>query len=610
MRRIWRLITGIKNAIGNIIFLGLLVLVVVVMVTRETVTLPESAILKLDPSGVLVEQKRSLDPFEQFLEAESSGDGETLLRDVTDAINLAREDDRIKALVLDLDTLQGGSLGAYEEIGTALTAFRESGKPILAYADDYSQSRYYLATFADELYLNADAQTTFGVFLTGLGAYPLYFKSALEKLRIKYHVFRSGLYKDAADIFLRDNMSDQSKEATSAYLSIIWDSYLTTLAENRGIDKSRLVNYIDRYEELLETTDLDPGLLAEEQGLVDARISRREWRERLAALTGNEQAETGEPSYDEIDFNQYLGEVRTSPAGADPEKDKIAVLVAKGIILDGELPVGDVGSDSIAELIRQAREDSSIKAVVLRVDSPGGSPSASEYIRRELQLTQESGKPVVASMGGLAASGGYWIAASADRIFAHESTLTGSIGVFASLPTFDASLSELGIHSDGVGTSELSDAFYLSRPLNPRFRRIIENSVAHTYRQFLNLVSEGRGLSLARVNEIAQGRVWAGRTAVELGLVDAIGTIDDAIESAAALTDIEDYDVVYLEKPLSPRERLLQQFLENVGARLPRIFPTATLPKIPPGLRALADLLAEGKEPVILSQCMNCKVYF
>ncbi len=592
---------------GNIIFLAIIVLIVVAIVGRDTATVPESAVLTLNPTGVLVEQKRLTDPFQQLFSGGVDEDAETLLRDVTDAIDFAADDDRIKGIVLDLTSLQGGSLSQYEEIGDSLAAFRDADKPVLSFATGYSQSQYYLSAHADELYLDRDSHSMFGgVFITGLGVYPLYFKTALEKLKVKYHVFKAGLYKDAAEVFLRDGMSDYSREATQAYLAIIWDGYISAVAELRDIESSALQTYVDNYDELLESTDLDPALLAEEQGLIDARISRNEWDRKLADLTGG----SGD-DYDAISFRSYLATQRPPIPVVNPAADKIAIIVAKGTILDGEQPPGDVGGDSMVELIRKAREDRSTKAVVVRIDSPGGSPSASEYIRTELQLTQESGKPVVVSMGGLAASGGYWIAATANKIFATPSTLTGSIGTFASIPTFDASLSELGVYSDGVGTTELAGSFSLYRPLNARFEHFLENSVERTYRKFLELVAEGRGLTVEQVDEIAQGRVWAGETALKLGLVDAIGNIDDAVESAAMLADIDDYEVVYLEKSLSPREEFLRQLTENVVAYLPRsIALQSAVPVIPEELRALLNMLDARTEPAILSQCFTCRIAF
>lgn len=602
MRKIWNFITTLKNAIGNILFVAILGFVIFAIFSQDTNQVPESAVMIIDPEGMIVEQKRAVDPFEQLLAGGESIDTETLGRDIQDAIDLAAEDDRIKALALDLSNLAGSTLPLYDAIGEALDDFKATGKPVYAFGSGYSQSQYYLASFADKIFIDESAiRPLGGVFLQGFGAYPLYMKSALDKLQITMHVIRAGVYKDAGEIFIRDDMSEFSRESNQALVDTLWESYLTTITRHREITREDVLGYINNYDSLLTEEDSNPSLLAVRQGLVDDLISRREWREEMQSVSGK----TGD-SYHHIGYRGYLSAVRPPIPVQNPATEKIAVIVAKGTILDGEQPAGDIGGDSLARLIRTARNDDNIKAVVVRIDSPGGSSSASELIRSELAETQASGKPVVASMGGYAASGGYWIASTANRIFSQETTVTGSIGVFATFPTFERSLEYLGLNSDGVGTTSLSGSFNSFSEINPIFERTLQNSVNHTYQKFLSLVAEGRGLSIEEADAIAQGRVWTGDRALEHGLVDAIGGLDDAIESAAMLADLNTYDVVYMERALSPREQLLQQILESSVALLPPL--TSDLVSIvPPELRTLTEMVSS---PTLYLQCMNCRISF
>lgn len=602
VRRIWNFITGLKNAVGNVLFLLLLFVIVFLFVNRERPAVPESAVLIIDPEGVLVEQKRAVDPIEQFLAGDETQDSETLARDVLDSIDLATTDDRIKAVALDLSKLQGGSLSIYEDIGLQLQKFRDSGKAIYAFGDGYSQSQYYLAAHADRIYVDSEAHPMFGgVFMQGFGLYPLYVKSALDKLQVSMHVFKAGLYKDAAETLVRDNMSDYSREANKQMLDDLWLNFAARIADQRGLSADAINDYINNYADLLDASDNDPVALAMEKGLLDAAMSREQWRHEMQSVSG----EQGD-SYNHVDFRSYLAAVKPAMPVDNPARDKIAVIVARGTIIDGDHPAGIVGGDTIARMVREARNDRSVKALVLRIDSPGGTPSASELIRSELALTQAAGKPVVASMGGYAASGGYWIASTANKIFASENTITGSIGVFSLMFTLQQTAAELGVYSDGIGTTDLASSLNPLQALNPDFGRAIQSAVARTYQRFLGLVSEGRGITVEEADSIGQGRVWTGRLALQHGLVDAIGNLDDAIHSAAMLADIDDYDVTYMEKQLSPREQLLQQILQTSVAMLPAL-PRGVVAIVPAELRQLAAVL---QSPGIYLQCVTCKVSF
>ncbi|MDB9880218.1 signal peptide peptidase SppA, partial [Pseudomonadales bacterium] len=401
---IWNSITTLKNVLGNLLFLAITIIALIALFSRtDQILIPETAALVIDPTGAIVEQRRAIDPIAEFMGGDEE-ESETLLRDLTEAIKTASTDQRIKILVLQLDGMRDVSMSQLQTLGAALNDFSASGKEIYAFADSYSQDQYYLAAHADHLYLNDQSLQVFGgVFLTGLGVYPTYFKAAIDKLKIQVHVFKVGTYKGAVEPFLRNDMSVAAQEANLGWIQVLWDEYLDQIARLRGIDKTKLNQYIDHYPELLANTGSDAGMLAVEQGLVDQLMSRQQWRDELQDLVGSDERD-----FQQIDFRNYLLAAEIPIPTLNPGTDKIAVIIAKGTIYDGEQPAGSIGSDSVSALIKQAREDDRVKALVMRIDSPGGSATAAEQIRYELELTQQAGKPVVASMATYAASGGYW----------------------------------------------------------------------------------------------------------------------------------------------------------------------------------------------------------
>ncbi|MBQ61486.1 MAG: signal peptide peptidase SppA [Gammaproteobacteria bacterium] len=605
--KMWQGLTAAKNALGNILFVLLLILLTFAVFSTDSPAIPDSTALVLDPTGVIVDQKRAIDPVGEFLSGyDETEDPETLLGDILEALETASTDDRVKSLVLDLRHLEGASMSKLEEIGWAIDKFKASGKPVFAFAPNYSQSQYLIAVHASRIYLDQQSYQTFGgVFLTGLSLYPTYFKSALTKLKVNVHVFKAGLYKGAVEPVIRDDMSEAAKEANMGFIGVLWAHYRDTIVSQRDITHQSFEKYTNKYDELLVSVDDDSARLAVEQGFVDALISVSDWRQEMQSITG-----VSGKTFNQITFRDYLLASRPPLPVVNPASEKIAVITAIGTILDGDKPAGEIGGESISKLIRQARDDKQIKALVVRIDSPGGSSSASEQIRSELELTQKSGKPVIISMSGYAASGGYWIASTANKIFAADTTVTGSIGVFALWPTFEQSISELGINSDGVGTTSLRGVFNSLEEINPVMQKILERKVDSTYRKFLGLVARGREMSIDDVGNIAQGRVWAGKTAVELGLVDAIGSLDDAIQSAALLADLQVYNVVYLEKELSPKDRLLQQILSS-SLKMVRAATGGfsshwqMLGEVP---REISDLLHVGRSPAIYLQCLHCRV--
>ncbi|MBI1394068.1 MAG: signal peptide peptidase SppA [Alphaproteobacteria bacterium] len=524
------------------------------------VTVPKEAALVINPNGVLVEQAEAIDPFEQAIE-DIYGVEEASQIDVHDlarAIRQAKEDDRIKGIVLDLGQLfiPTSSASKAHYLAAELKKFKESGKPIIAVGDYYSQDTYLLAAQADRIMLH-----DMGNFvLVGYGRYGTYYRSFLEKIKATPHVFRVGTYKAAVEPFLRDDMSAEAKEANQAFLSVMWDRFIDDVSAARGLTRDAVLGYADNYNAVLQSTGGDMAKAALDAGFVDELKSRPA---QLATLVETFGKGEGDDAYKQVGYRRYL--LGIGETEKDGDAPNIAVVTASGAIVDGDARVGEAaGGDSVARLLKKAREDENVKAVVLRVDSPGGSTFASEVIRDEVIAIKEAGKPLVVSMGSLAASGGYWISAPADEIWASPTTITGSIGIFAFFPTFENTAAELGVSVDGVGTSALSSLYATGiGPLEPNVADIFQQSIEDGYRDFLQTVAEGRNLSPDYIDTIAQGRVWIGEKAIELGLVDNLGDIDEAIASAAKLAGLEKFDRVEIVEERSP----FQAFLSGFGVR-------------------------------------------
>lgn len=607
LRAIWNGITVFRNIVINLIFLLLVVIVIIGFTAGESLTVPDKGALVLNPTGIIVEQAEALDPVAEFL-SDNEDPAETELRDVLDAIEEGRTDPRIGALVLGLDGLSGASLSALQEIGDALDAFRDSGKPIYVFGRSFGQSQYYLAAHADELFLDsASLGALGGVLMTGLGSYPTYFNEALEKLDVSLHVFRVGTYKSAVEPYLRNDMSEESKESNRRWLGALWSSYSDDVMARRDLSAEQFDAYTNRLDELLAGTDGDGIRLALDAGLVDDIISREEFQKKVASVVGR----NAKGDVSSIGFRDYLAVQRPPFPMPTPGANQIAVITAKGTILDGEHPAGTIGGETLSRLIEDARENSAVKAVVLRIDSPGGSAAASERIRAQLAMTQRAGKPVVVSMSGVAASGGYWVSATANKIFAMPTTITGSIGNFLVLGTFEETLSGIGINTDGVGTTRLSGALDITRSLNPVLERMLELSAQHVYNKFISIVAEGREMTPEQVDEIAQGQVWTGEKAMEIGLVDAMGDLDDAIESAALLADVQNYEILKIEEALTPREQLIREILNSTLAPVkaafgPALLPYGTIDRMTTELRSIIELTRQPG--VVFARCTVCEV--
>lgn len=558
-KRFWTGVDQARRWVVNLIFLALLVAAIGWLLADDTPVVPKTTALVLSPYGDLVEEL-SGDPDDRaILALLGERQPETLVRSLVEAVDAATDDDRVQVLLIETDRMGRAGLTKLQTLRTAIDRFRQSGKKVIASGDYFSQTQYYLASAADEIYMHPMGL----VFLSGYGSYRNYYKEALDKLEADWHVFRVGEYKSAVEPYLRDDMSPEARESRRRWLTVLWQAYSADVEQARQLEAGTLDRYSSEFAELLAEHGGDAAAVARSMDLVDHLGYRDEVRARLIELVGEDDDGN---SFNRISHGGYLRAVKQSQKKS---ANRVAVVVARGNIYDGSRAPGSVGGDSTAKMIRQAREDEGVKALVLRVDSPGGSAFASEIIRREIELTQLEGKPVVASMGSVAASGGYWISMSADEIWAMPTTITGSIGIYAMFPTFPRTLEKLGIHNDGVGTGNLAGTLRPERQLPEEAARALELMIQQGYRDFIDRVAAGRDKTPEEVDAIARGRVWAGSDALDLGLVDQMGGLDQSIESAAAHAELgDDYQVVYLEQERDWRTRLLDLFVGSISARL------------------------------------------
>jgi len=600
---IWSGLDGLRKVLHLLLLLVIFGTLWAVF-SRSIPLVPDKAALVIAPQGPLVEQL-SGDPLERAL-AESLRQlpAETLLRDVVEAIEHAADDERISALYLDLGGLNGAGLAKLQELGRAIATFRDSGKPVIAYGDFYDQRQYYLAAHADEVYLDPQGV----VYVDGYANHGLFFKDAIDKLAIDWNVFRVGEYKSAVETFTRNDMSPEEREASLVWLGTLWGTYKQDVAQARGIEPAALQAYADDAVAGLRRAEGSLARMALDAGLVTALEGRFEVEERLAEITGEDD---NGGTFVGVDQAAYLANIHSQAALSKKSENTVAVIVAAGEILPGEQPPGMVGSQTLAWQLRDAREDESVKAVVLRIDSPGGSVFASEVIRREVAALREAGKPVVASMSSLAASGGYYIAMDADRIVASPATLTGSIGIFAMFPTFQRTLDKLGVHSDGVGTTALSNEFRADRALGEASREILQQSIEYEYRQFIGHVADARKKTVEQVDAVAQGRVWAGAEAHDLGLVDELGGFERAIELADELAGLDgDYTLDYPEARGGIGDMLGLRIRTALAAVIVPLLPESALSRLPAALTPLlehAERLARLADPRNLyAYCLAC----
>lgn len=610
---IWAVYKGFRSTVLNIIFILLVILVASAIFSGDNkVTVADTSALYLNLHGDLVEEKSYVDPVSAAINESLGGQEESpevLVSDAVAVINNAAKDNRIQAMVLDLSSFGGGSLDKLQTVGKAIEGFKASGKKVFAYGAFFSQGQYFLASYADKISLEPMG----GVILEGYGSYPMYYKSALEKLKVSTHVFRVGTYKSAVEPFTRDDMSDAAKEANSAWLNELWADYKQQVAERRGFT---IDNFDETYGALytkLQAVEGDLSKYALNNKLVDAIETREAFRRNLIAIVGKNDNN----SYNHVTFADYAKLVIPTHKLDNPLTEKVAVVVARGMIIDGSAKAGTIGGDSTAALLRRARHDDKVKAVVLRIDSGGGSAYASEVIGQEITLLREAGKPVIASMGAVAASGGYWIAAPANEIWAAPTTITGSIGIFGMLNTFENSMQTLGLNVDGVGTTELagfSSGLPIFKGLPDQAKDVMQLLIERGYSEFLTMVGSHRNMSVSDVDKVAQGRVWTGRKALELGLVDKLGTFDDAVARAAEMAGLTQYDTTVIKQELSSTEQMLADIFGSAQAN-------GWLPKVAeqPQNRALRQLTQQVKQDFvqmnqfndpngIYSFCLSCQI--
>ncbi|OOG51330.1 signal peptide peptidase SppA [Rhodanobacter sp. C01] len=585
----------------TVLFVLLLLLTAGVAGSRMQRTLQDDSVLVIKPQGQLVEQY-SIDPLQRALSSLSGNEPKQVqLRDLVGAIDAAAKDRRISRILLLPDDLQqGDGFAALREVGAALDRFRAAGKPVIAWAVNLDQGQYYLAAHADRLLVDPQG----GVMLTGLADYRLFYKDLLDKLGVDVHLFRVGEFKSAAEPYILDHASDAAKQADSYWMGGLWDSYIGEVATLRKLDPTALRADIDNLPQAIATTQGDLAQLAVNEHLADGLATRAE----LIAMLRKQgvPADDKGHSFRQVDLARYAASL---PGDGKLFEPGVAVVVAEGEIAAGKQSAGSIGGESTAALIRAAREDRKTRALVLRVNSPGGEVYAAEQIRREVELTREAGIPVVVSMGNVAASGGYWISMNANRIFAEPNTITGSIGIFGMYYTVPNTLAKLGVQSDGVSTGPMAGAFDITRPLDPKVGTVIQAIIDKGYRDFVGKVAQARGKNFDAIDAIAQGRVWTGQQALDRGLVDQLGGLGDAVVDAASLAKLgKDYPVRYQEAPLGGFARFLinlnhdasMHVLQSWGIRLPDWF--AQLPALAPELQLLRS--AKAGTPNIYADCL------
>ncbi|NHB91741.1 signal peptide peptidase SppA [Photorhabdus cinerea] len=558
----WQLLNFVREVVSNLIFIILILAVVggflIYQQPNKTVDSYQGA-LYVNLTGVVVDQVSNRNPLNQLgrelFGVSSNKLQENSLFDIVDNIRRAKTDDKITGLVLKLDDFTGADQSSMQYIGKAINEFKTSGKPVYSISDSYNQSQYYLATYADKIYLSP--QGTVGLY--GYSTNNLYYKSLLDSLKVTTHIFRVGTYKSAVEPVMRDDMSPAAREADSRWVNGLWHNYLNTIATNRKLSVHQVFPGADEMIANLRAAGGDNAQYALKHKLVDYVVPRNIIESEMTKAFGWDEKNQ---HFNAISIYDY------APQNKSSSKGNIAVIVAQGAIIDGQQAPGMVGGDTTAAQIRQARLDDNIKAVVLRVNSPGGSVSASDVIRTELAALRAANKPVVVSMGGLAASGGYWISTPANYIIANQSTLTGSIGIFGVITTYENSLDHIGIHTDGIATTPLADISF-TKGLSKEFSELMQLNIENGYKNFIGLVADARNKTPEEVDKIAQGHVWIGNDAKANGLVDQLGDFDDAVAKAAELAKLDKPELDWMQPEMSFSELLISQLTTTAQAIMP-----------------------------------------
>jgi len=557
---VWHFINGSRKVFLNLLFLLFIYLVYLAFQPPATLRLKPDSTLVIRPYGNVVEQYTTTALDRAIEEATDQERSETRLRDLLEAIHRAAGDSDITQLVIDPNYLRRIGLAALNDLGHALEAFRSTGKPVIALAGNLGQNQYYLASLADEIWLTPNGT----IWIDGYSSYRQFYREGLEKLAVEINLFRVGQYKSAMEPYVRNDMSEQAKEAGRFWLNDLWQQYVEAVAKNRGLILKSLQQSIDDMPNQIEAVDGNFAQYAKNLGLVDRLMTAPQARQELAKRGTPDQA--GD-SYRAVGMQDYLD--LTNARKPYSNDKRIAIVVAEGEIVNGNHPAGRIGSISTAEQLRRAARDENVAAVVVRINSSGGDAYATEVLRVELQQVRDSGKTVVVSMGDVAASGGYWMAMAADEVWASPATITGSIGVYGMLPTFGATLDKIGVHTDGFGTTEMAGKLRIDMPLDPGIARVIQSSTERIYQQFISLVSKARGKSVEEINELAQGRVWSGEQAVERGLIDKTGTFQDAINASARIAGLGDnFQIEWIEPEQSTLDKIFMDFMSAAVSKL------------------------------------------
>jgi protease IV len=605
LAKFWSLLDSTRRVVLNLLFVAVVVALVIAVAKRGPPTLEEGTALVLDFKGTIVEQRANGLHNIALAQAVGQEAQNTQLRDVLAVLDAAAKDPKIVRVVLLLDDLQGAGLPVLREVAAALERFKGGGKSVVAWGSEYNQRQYYLAAHANEVLLDP-----FGlVFMDGYGRYRNYYRDALDKLGIKVNLLRVGKYKSFAEPFIANAPSDAAREAESYLYNALWATYTEDVEKARKLPPQTVMAYIDQMPDRLVAAGSDPAKMALDSKLVDGLKTRDQLRQLMIERGAKDKEGK---TFRQVSLDGYLAHLKPATRG-----DAVGVIVAEGEIIDGKAQPGTVGGLSTSELVRKARENEKIKAIVLRVNSPGGSAFGSELVRRELELTRAAGKPVVISMGNVAASGGYWISMSSDEVMADPATITGSIGVFGLLPTADKALDKIGVHTAGVTTTWLGGAADPRLPFNPRVGDLIQMGINHIYTDFITKAAQARKTTPEKIDEVGQGRVWSGAQAKERGLVDSLGGYTEALKSAAKRGKLGDdkgegFRVAYIESEPS----LLRHVLEMFSGAAARILAELDLTLVPEGVPSkiahemvhdvgwLTNLVEEGKPFTAIVHCI------
>ncbi len=606
LTKLWSLLDSTRRVVLNLLFLGVVVALVIAVAKRGPPGLEERTALVLDLKGTIVEQRSAGLHNVALAKAIGQERQDTQLRDVLAVLDAAAKDPKIVHVVLMLDDLQGAGLPVLREVAAALERFKAGGKSVVAWGSEYNQRQYYLAAHANEVLLDP-----FGlVFIDGYGRYRNYYRDALDKLGIKVNLLRVGKYKSFAEPYIANAPSDAAREAESYLYNALWATYTEGVEKARKLPANAVMAYIDAMPDRLAAAGGDPAKMALDSKLVDGLKTRDQLRQLLMERGAKDKEGK---TFRQVSLDDYLAHLKPSTRG-----DAVGVIVAEGEIIDGKAQPGTVGGLSTSELVRKAREDEKIKVIVLRVNSPGGSVFGSELVRRELELARAAGKPVVISMGNVAASGGYWISMSSDEVMADPATITGSIGVFGLLPTADKALDKIGVHTAGVTTTWLGGAADPRLPFNPRVGDLIQMDIDHIYTEFTTRAAHARKSTPEKIDEVGQGRVWSGAQAKERGLVDSLGGYTEALKSAARRGKLGDdkgegFRVVYIESEPGLLRRVLEMFnsaaarilTEHFGLTLvPEGVPTKAAREMVRDVGWLTSFTEEGKPFAAIVHCL------